>query len=138
MDTDYSMLRLLTALALAAGGGIASSAEDLALWGKYLYDGRAFDASMMPQLLNGVAARPGQNTRYGLGVIIRETPLGTLYGHSGFFPAYQAEVLYLPSLKAAVAFQVNSSMPGALGRGMSPARLAIEVAGIVADELSRR
>ncbi|HEX9562380.1 MAG TPA: hypothetical protein VF981_00340 [Gemmatimonadaceae bacterium] len=46
--------------------------------------------------------------------------------------------LVLSQSPAPVAFQVNSSMPGALGRGMSPARLAIEVAGIVADELSRR
>jgi D-alanyl-D-alanine carboxypeptidase len=119
------------------GGGMASSARDLARWGKRLYDGAAFDASMLPKLLEGVPARLGQNTKYGLGVIIRETPLGTLYGHSGFFPGYQAEVLYLPAQKAAIAFQVNSSVGGALGRGMSPGRFAIEVAGIVAEELRR-
>ena len=120
------------------GGGMASTAEDLARWGKRLYEGGAFDASMLPKLLDGVPARLGQNTKYGLGVIIRETPLGTLYGHSGFFPGYQAEVLYLPTVKAAVAFQVNSSVPGALGRGVSPLRFAIELAGMVSEELSRR
>jgi D-alanyl-D-alanine carboxypeptidase len=120
------------------GGGMASSAADLARWGKLLYEGGAFDPSMLPRLLDGVPARLGQNTKYGLGVIIRETPLGTLYGHSGFFPGYQAEVLYVPTVKAAVAFQVNSSVPGALGRGMSPGRFTIEVAGIVAEELGRR
>ena len=119
------------------GGGMASTAEDLARWGKRLYDGQAFDPSMLPKLLDGVPARLGQNTKYGLGVIIRETPLGTLYGHSGFFPGYQAEMLYLPTLKAAVAFQVNSSVPRALGQGMSPGRFAIEVMGIVAEELRR-
>lgn len=120
------------------GGGMASSARDLARWGKRLYDGAAFDPSMLPKLLDGVPARLGQNTKYGLGVIIRETPLGTLYGHSGFFPGYQAEMLYLPTLKAAVAFQVNSSVPGSLGRGMSPGRFAIDVATMVSEELSRR
>jgi D-alanyl-D-alanine carboxypeptidase len=120
------------------GGGMASTAADLARWGKRLYEGGAFDASMLPKLLDGVPARLGQNTTYGLGVIIRETPLGILYGHSGFFPGYQAEMLYLPAQKAAVAFQVNSSVPGALGRGVSPARFALEVAGIVAEELARR
>jgi D-alanyl-D-alanine carboxypeptidase len=120
------------------GGGMASTAADLARWGKRLYEGGAFDASMLPKLLDGVPARLGQNTKYGLGVIIRETPLGTLYGHSGFFPGYQAEMLYLPAQKAAIAFQVNSSVPGALGRGVSPGRFAIEVAGIVAEELARR
>ncbi len=120
------------------GGGMASTAEDLARWGKRLYDGGAFDPSMLPRLLDGVPARLGQNTKYGLGVIIRETPSGTLYGHSGFFPGYQAEMLYLPQQKAAVAFQVNSSVPGAMGRGMSPGRFAIEIAGIVAEELAKK
>lgn len=117
------------------GGGIASTAEDLARWGKRLYDGKAFDPSMLPVMLAGVPARLGPNTKYGLGVIIRETPIGTLYGHSGFFPGYQAELLYLPQHQAAVAFQVNSSAPGAMGRGMSPARLALEVASMVAEAL---
>ena len=120
------------------GGGMASTASDLARWGKRLYEGGAFDASMLPKLLDGVPARLGQNTKYGLGVIIRETPLGTLYGHSGFFPGYQAEMLYLPAQKAAIAFQVNSSVQGALGRGVSPARFTLEIAGIVAEELARR
>jgi D-alanyl-D-alanine carboxypeptidase len=120
------------------GGGMASTAADLARWGKRLYEGGAFDASMLPRLLDGVPARLGQNTKYGLGVIIRETTLGTLYGHSGFFPGYQAELLYLPAQKAAVAFQVNSSAPGALGRGVSPGRFALEIASLVAEELGRR
>lgn len=113
------------------GGGMASTAGDLARWGKRLYEGRAFEPALLQQMLDGVPARLGQNTKYGLGVIIRETPIGTLYGHSGFFPGYQAEMLYLPTLKASVAFQVNSSAPGAMGRGMSPARFAIEVATMV-------
>jgi D-alanyl-D-alanine carboxypeptidase len=120
------------------GGGMASTAADLARWGKRLYDGRAFDPSMLPRLLDGVPARLGPNAKYGLGVIIRETSSGTLYGHSGFFPGYQAEMLYLPGHKAAVAFQVNSSVPGALGRGVSPARFAIEIAGVVSGELQKR
>ena len=120
------------------GGGMASTASDLARWGKRLYEGGAFDPAMLPRLLDGVPARLGQNTKYGLGVIIRETPSGTFYGHSGFFPGYQAELLYLPAVKAAVAFQVNSSVPGALGRGVSPGRFALEIAGIVAEELVRR
>ena len=121
------------------GGGMASTASDLARWGKRLYEGRAFDPSMLPKLLDGVPARLGPNAKYGLGVIIRETQaLGTVWGHSGFFPGYQAELFYLPAQKAAIAFQVNSSVPGALGRGLSPGRFAIEVAGIVAEELGKR
>jgi D-alanyl-D-alanine carboxypeptidase len=121
------------------GGGMASTADDLARWGKALYEGAAFHESMLPFVLAGVPARLGQNTQYGLGVIIREHPaLGTLYGHSGFFPGYQAEMLYIPRVKAALAFQVNSSVPGALGRGRSPGRFAQELAQIVAEELEKR
>lgn len=117
------------------GGGIASTAEDLARWGKALYEGKVFDPSMLPVLLDGVAARLGQNTKYGLGVILRESPMGTLYGHSGFFPGYQAEMLYVPSAKVAIAFQVNSSVSGALGRGRSPVREVLELAQMVVASL---
>lgn len=118
------------------GGGMASTAEDLARWGKALYEGKAFDPAMLPRLLEGVPARLGQNTKYGLGVIIRETPLGTTHGHSGFFPGYQAELMYVPSAKVSVAFQVNSSAQGVLGR--SATRVAVDVAQRVAEELARQ
>jgi D-alanyl-D-alanine carboxypeptidase len=118
------------------GGGIASTAEDLARWGKLLYEGQAFDPVALPQVVEGVPARLGPNTRYGLGVIIRDTPLGPTYGHSGFFPGYQAELVYLPTDSVAVSFQVNSSVAGALGR--SPVRVAQEFLEIAVAEIRRR
>jgi D-alanyl-D-alanine carboxypeptidase len=93
------------------GGGVASTTEDLARWAKLVYEGKAFPESLLPQLLDGVPARLGPNTKYGLGVIIRETPLGTAYGHSGFFPGYATEMLYVPSLKMSAAVQVNVTDP---------------------------
>ena len=100
------------------GGGIASTSEDLARWAKALYEGRAFDPSLLPQAVDGVPSRLGPNTRYGLGVMIRTTPLGTSYGHSGFFPGYLTEMMYFPDTKVAIAVQVNSSTagPGSLTR----------------------
>lgn len=120
------------------GGGMASTALDMARWGQRLYSGGAFDASLMPAFLDGVPARIGPNARYGLGVIIRETAMGPVYGHSGYFPGYQAELLYLPAHQVAIAFQVNSSVPGSFGAGMSPGRLALEIATMVAEDLARR
>jgi D-alanyl-D-alanine carboxypeptidase len=93
------------------GGGIASTAEDLARWGKLLYEGKAFDPSLLPTLLDGVPSSLGRNVTYGLGVMIRQTALGPTYGHSGFFPGYATEMMYFPSLKAAVAIQANVSAP---------------------------
>jgi len=52
------------------------------------YEGRAFDRSLLPEMLNGGPARIGPETKYGLGVIIRRTARGLSYGHSGFFPGY--------------------------------------------------
>jgi D-alanyl-D-alanine carboxypeptidase len=93
------------------GGGIASTSEDLARWGKLLYEGKAFDASLLPRVFDAVPAKLGPNTKYGLGVIVRDSPLGVTYGHSGFFPGYATEMLYVPSSGIAVAIQVNTSDP---------------------------
>jgi D-alanyl-D-alanine carboxypeptidase len=93
------------------GGGVASTAEDLARWATLMYEGKAFDASLLPRMLDGVPARLGPNVRYGLGVILRQTRLGPGYGHSGFFPGYATEMLYFPDSRVAVAVQVNSTNP---------------------------
>lgn len=91
------------------GGGIYSSTLDLALWAKLLYEGKAFDSALLGPMLEGVPARLGKDSRYGLGVIIRPTPLGDTYGHSGFFPGYLTEMIYLPGQQISIALQANSS-----------------------------
>jgi D-alanyl-D-alanine carboxypeptidase len=114
------------------GGGVASTTEDLAKWAKALFEGRAFDASMLPIMLDGVPARLGPETRYGLGVIIRPTPLGISWGHSGFFPGYLTEMAYFPDHEIAVAVQVNSSDFQNLG--MPVGRMLIELARTVVEK----
>jgi D-alanyl-D-alanine carboxypeptidase len=98
------------------GGGLAVTAQDLAKWARLLYEGKVIDASLMKEFLNGVPAKLGPETTYGLGVIIRPTALGVTYGHSGFMPGYQTEMMYFPELKTAIAVQVNSSAPRSTGR----------------------
>jgi D-alanyl-D-alanine carboxypeptidase len=100
------------------GGGMASTADDLARWAKLMYEGKAFEPRMLPVMTTGVPAKLGQNTKYGLGVIIRETPEGPLWGHSGFFPGYATEMLYDPRTKVAVAVQANITQP--YPRGLVP------------------
>lgn len=113
------------------GGGIASTSQDLARWAKELYEGRAFDPALLPTMLDGVPARLGRNTQYGLGVIIRQTPLGVSWGHSGFFPGYLTEMAYFPDHKIAVAVQYNSSdLPNL---GMSPGAVLMELARLVVE-----
>lgn len=93
------------------GGGIYSTTKDLAKWGKLLYEGKAFDPAMLPVMEDGVLAKMlGQNTKYGLGVIIRQSAkYGISYGHSGFFPGYMTEMCYFPQYKIAFAVQTNTS-----------------------------
>lgn len=99
------------------GDGMVSNSEELARWAKAIYEGKAFDASLLPQVLGGVAAPAlGREAKYGLGVIIRLTRAGLTYGHSGYFPGYLTEVMYFPEHKIAVAVQVNTSVSRNLGK----------------------
>lgn len=117
------------------GGGMVSNAEDLARWAKLMYEGKAFDASLLPQMLDGVPAKLGRDAKYGLGVIIRPTNAGLTYGHSGFFPGYMTDMMYFPAEKISVAVQVNSSVPQNLGKPLS--RVLVESAAtIMGKELS--
>ena len=116
-----------------AGGGYASTTEDLARWAKADYEGRAFDPELLSMVLDGVLARLGPGSSYGLGVIIQETPLGVTYGHSGFFPGYLTQVAYYPAYRFAVAVQVNTSVPRSLGRPMGA--IVSELAEVVIDSL---
>jgi D-alanyl-D-alanine carboxypeptidase len=119
-----------------AGGGFAATSADLARWSKALYEGRAFDSRLNQQVYSGVPARGlGANARYGLGVILLETPLGHARGHSGFFPGYLTEMRYYPEHGFAVALQVNTSAGRPFGR--SPGATLQDLAAIVAESLRR-
>lgn len=91
------------------GGGIYSTTEDLARWGKYLFEGKIFDSSLLKIMLEAVPAKLGKDSKYGLGVILKPTPIGDAYGHSGFFPGYLTEMYYFPEYKFCIAVQANTS-----------------------------
>jgi D-alanyl-D-alanine carboxypeptidase len=90
------------------GGGFLSTSTDLARWAKLLYEGKAFDKSMLAVMEAGVPARTGKGDEYGLGVQIRHTPFGITYGHGGWFPGYLSEMEYFPEKRTAVAVQINT------------------------------
>jgi len=116
-----------------AGGGYASTTEDLARWIKDIHEGRAFDGSLLEQARDGVAAPLGPQGRYGLGVIMMELPAGTAWGHSGFMPGYRTEGYYFPDGEFGLAFQINSTAPRAF---QGPLLLIFsDLAAIVMEEL---
>ena len=95
------------------GGGYATSAPDLARWGHALYTAKAISPKMRDLMVaSAVPARLGPETGYGLGVIVRRTtPMGTTWGHSGFFPGYQTELVHAVDRGLTLALQINSSAP---------------------------
>ena len=110
-----------------AGGGFASTPEDLAHWAQLWYTGRVVPPAVLPQALDAISAPElGRGARYGLGVIVRDTPAGVTYGHSGFFPGYLSEMRYWPSSGIAVAVMTNTSLARAVGTPL----------GAIADRLA--
>lgn len=99
-----------------AGGGFASTAEDLARWVRDVHEGKAFAASLLDEVRTGVAAAVGPGGQYGLGVIMLELPTGTAWGHSGFMPGYRTEAYYFPEHGFGLALQVNTTDRSALDR----------------------
>jgi D-alanyl-D-alanine carboxypeptidase len=99
------------------GGGYATTAGALAQWGHALYTAKAISVRARDLMISeAVPARLGPETKYGLGVIVRPTtPAGPAWGHSGFFPGYQTELLHLPERGLTLAIQVNTSAPRPAG-----------------------
>jgi len=114
-----------------AGGGFAGTPRTLARWAADIYEGRAYDPALLEEALDGVSARLGPGTEYGLGVIIWPMRVGTAWGHSGFFPGYLTEMRYFPDHRIAIAWQVNTSDQRRLGS--SPIELIDDLARIIID-----
>lgn len=113
------------------GGGLACTTPDLARWAKLMYEGQAFAPELVKTMIDeAVPARLGRDTKYGLGVIVRPTPLGTSWGHSGYFPGYLTEMMYFPDHKLAVAVQFNTSYARDIGQ--APLRVLLDLAQAVA------
>ncbi len=116
-----------------AGGGFASTAEDLAKWATHIHEGRAFDEELLEEVRTGVPAPLGPDASYGLGVIMMELPAGTAWGHSGFMPGYRTEMYYFPEHGFALALQINSTAAGSLNRPLL--RVFNDLAQVVLEHL---
>ena len=114
------------------GGGYATSAHALARWGHALYTAKAISPKMRDLMVSeAVPAQLGPQSKYGLGVIVRETtPAGPAWGHSGFFPGYQTELVHFPEMGLTLAVQINTSGPRTQG-SRSMLRFLYDVASLV-------
>jgi len=113
------------------GGGLASTAGDLARWGWLLLGGRVLKEASLKEMLTGVEIGPG--IKYGLGIGIVDTRLGPAYGHNGEFPGFGSTLMYFPRYRISVAVQVNTDPEG---KAKTPGREgAIDLAEIIVEHI---
>ncbi|WP_349371833.1 serine hydrolase domain-containing protein [Salinarimonas sp.] len=96
----------------SAGGGFASTAPDLARWGRLLFGGEAMPGPYLDRLLDGVPVGPdAPGILYGAGVAIyADTPHGPVWGHGGWIPAYVSSLRHYAEHGVTVAFQINTDV----------------------------
>ena len=69
-----------------AAGNMISNVEDIARFYRALLGGRLLSPAGLAEMKTTVNAGPGE--RYGLGLEVRDTPCGPLYGHDGGVPGF--------------------------------------------------
>jgi D-alanyl-D-alanine carboxypeptidase len=89
-----------------AGGGIISTSRDLARWAKLLWEGGAFSAARLSEMLDGKPSE--KDAKYGFATEILQTGAGAVYTHDGTIFGYLTQVIYVPKYKLAAALQINS------------------------------
>lgn len=72
--------------AWSAGGGLVSTARDIADFYAGLMDGALLEPGLLEQMMTTVHARDGLD--YGLGIAEIDLSCGTAWGHRGEFPGY--------------------------------------------------
>lgn len=94
------------------GGGLVSTARDLATWGHALFNGNAMETAYLERLLDGIPVSPdAPGIQYGAGVAIYfNTPRGRVYGHGGWVPGYVSSLRHYTDQGVTVAFQINTDV----------------------------
>jgi len=102
-----------------AGGGFTTTAGDLALWAKLLYENRAFRGDYLGIALSAIGPQNDETHRVGpvaLGMFVWDpdrgykfaSPIsGKQYGHIGVYGGYNASMMYFPRWKISVAMMFN-------------------------------
>ncbi len=94
------------------GGGLVTTATDLASWGHLLFGSQALSVPYIDRLLEGEAILPGNSVaRYGAGVgILEESVHGPVHGHGGWVPGYTSSLRHYADHNVTIAFQMNSDV----------------------------
>lgn len=89
-------------------GDIMASPKDLYKWTIALHGGKILAPESL-QKMTEKYAECGDGTSYGYGLMILESPGGTLYLHSGAFPRFFSYVIYSPQKQLFLSIMSNYS-----------------------------
>jgi CubicO group peptidase (beta-lactamase class C family) len=93
-----------------AGGGIVSSAEDMARWGTALFTGKATSKATLRLMLQSISGEPDQNgdlLGYGIFSTKRISETDEFIGHNGRAPGYRSVMFHQPDKKITIAILSN-------------------------------
>ncbi|KKO47343.1 hypothetical protein WG68_01540 [Arsukibacterium ikkense] len=79
-----------------AGGGLASSANDLALWYRALLDGTFISQDSYRQMITPFSLNDGSSSNYGYGLNNIRLHNRSAVIHQGSLPGYKASAVYFP------------------------------------------
>ena len=94
------------------GGGLVTTALDLAIWSSAIFSINASRPDLRTLLLDSVAIDSQQpELRYGAGVVkYPDRGNGGAVGHYGWIPGYVSSFRYYPQQAVSIAFQINTDI----------------------------
>jgi D-alanyl-D-alanine carboxypeptidase len=115
------------------GGGLVTSAVDLARWIKILHEDGYLTPILTQSIIHSTAPLPvSAGVWYGLGSYVWDDGIEPIaYGHGGWFPGYRTSMGYYPTVGLAIAVQVNTD------KNSDAHRYRRELAKIIMRELTR-
>ena len=92
-------------------GGMYSSAEDLVIFSRALFEGDLLTQSSLDQMLDFYPYPPDPDLGYGLGICIIANfiPGVRAIGHTGGIYGYVSSMVYMPDYEAHISVTVNAS-----------------------------
>lgn len=94
-----------------AGGGLSSNANDLALFGNELLNGKFFAKSTIDLMFTPQLTSTKDTTGFGIGFIFYHTrDKQMIIGHGGFMPTARSYLMLFPESNVVIAFTTNTAM----------------------------
>jgi hypothetical protein len=107
LDDAFDKFRTAVASVSFGTGGVISTAEDMARWMKYLFEGNVLTQESMDQMLE--FSSPYSGGWYGMGAMKYSIFSTEFWGHTGWSPGYNAIVYYSPVDSLSIAALSNDN-----------------------------